>query len=80
MRAAPRLIAVLLALLLAPALAPQAAAQHAPRAETRDWDYFVDFRARFSSRIGHTFIAYGRIDRRGRIVEERYAGLYPKDK
>lgn len=78
MRAAPRLIAVLL--LLAPWLATPAAAQNGARADAQHWDYFVDFRARSSSRIGHTFVVYGRIDARGRILEARYAGLYPKDK
>jgi hypothetical protein len=81
MRAAPRLIAALLC--LAPLFAPaQAMAQQtataAPRAER--WHYFVDFRARSSSRIGHTFVVFGRMGARGRVLEAHYAGLYPKDK
>jgi hypothetical protein len=39
--------------------------------------YFIDFRARPSSYIGHTYIVYGRIDASGRLVETHYAGLIP---
>ena len=41
--------------------------------------YFVDFRARAGGVLGHTFVAYGRADGRGRVIEERHAGLYPND-
>lgn len=40
--------------------------------------YFIDFRARPSSYIGHTYIVYGRIDGAGRVVEVHYAGLIPE--
>ncbi len=40
--------------------------------------YFIDFRARPSSYIGHTFIIYGRIDAQGRMVEHHIAGLIPE--
>ena len=40
--------------------------------------YFVDFRARPSSYIGHTYIVYGRLDADGRIAELHYAGLIPE--
>lgn len=39
--------------------------------------YFVDFRVRSGGVFGHTYVVYGRIDGRGRIVSPRYAGLYP---
>jgi hypothetical protein len=39
--------------------------------------YFIDFRARPSTYIGHTYIVYGRIDARGRLVDPHYAGLIP---
>lgn len=40
--------------------------------------YFVDFRARPSSYIGHTFVIYGRRDANGRVIELHYAGLIPE--
>lgn len=40
--------------------------------------YFIDFRARPSSYIGHTFIVYGRVDADGRVAELHYAGLIPE--
>jgi hypothetical protein len=39
--------------------------------------YFIDFRARPSTYIGHTYIVYGRIDASGRLIETHYAGLIP---
>ena len=39
--------------------------------------YVVDFRARPGGVFGHTYVVYGRVDARGRIVRPRYAGLYP---
>jgi hypothetical protein len=39
--------------------------------------YFIDFRARAGSPIGHTFIVYGTLDRHGRILESHYVGLIP---
>lgn len=41
-------------------------------------EYFIDFRARPSSYIGHTYIVYGRLDADGRVVEMQYAGLIPE--
>jgi hypothetical protein len=40
--------------------------------------YFIDFRARPSSYIGHTYIVYGRLDADGNAVELHYAGLIPE--
>lgn len=39
--------------------------------------YFVDFRARPGGVFGHTYVVYGRMDARGRILQPTYAGLYP---
>ena len=41
--------------------------------------YFIDFRARTTGLLGHTFIYYGRIDARGRLAEAHFAGLYPDE-
>jgi hypothetical protein len=46
-----------------------------PRGQER---YFVDFRARPSTYIGHSFIVYGRMDSGGRVTDARYAGLIPE--
>jgi hypothetical protein len=40
--------------------------------------YFIDFRARPSGYIGHTYIVYGRLDAGGRVAELHYAGLIPE--
>jgi hypothetical protein len=40
--------------------------------------YFIEFRARPSTYIGHTFIVYGRLGANGAIVESRIAGLIPE--
>ena len=73
MRPAPLFLALCLAL---SALLP-ARAQDA-RAGGRV-DYFIDFRARSSGMIGHTYIIYGRIDSSGRMLEVHHAGFYPRD-
>ncbi len=39
--------------------------------------HFVDFRARPGSPVGHTYVVYGNIDDRGRILTARAAGFYP---
>jgi hypothetical protein len=40
--------------------------------------YFVDFHARRGPSItGHTFIAYGRLDARGKILEAKAVGFFP---
>jgi hypothetical protein len=41
--------------------------------------YFIDFRARRSTYIGHTFITYFRTDAGGRVVEDHHAGLIPEE-
>jgi hypothetical protein len=41
--------------------------------------YFVDFRSRPGYLFGHTFIVFGQIDKRGRLIHTRYAGNYPID-
>jgi hypothetical protein len=40
--------------------------------------YFIEFRARPSTYIGHTFIVYGRLGANGEVVERRIAGLIPE--
>jgi hypothetical protein len=40
-------------------------------------DYVVDFRARPGGVFGHTYVVYGQLDGRGRLLRPRYAGLYP---
>lgn len=39
--------------------------------------YAVEFRARSGGLFGHTYVAYGRLDARGRLRDPRYAGFYP---
>jgi hypothetical protein len=51
------------------------AARAAPAGER----YFIDFRSRASSYIGHTFIVYFRVDADGRVTEQHYAGLIPDE-
>lgn len=79
MRPAQLLIAGFIGL----ALTTSAFAQNAPRRRPADpagqGGYFIDFRARSGGLLGHTFIVYGRMDARGRVVQERHAGLYPND-
>jgi len=41
--------------------------------------YFIDFRARRSTYIGHTYIVYFRVDASGRIVEDHSDGLVPEE-
>jgi hypothetical protein len=41
--------------------------------------YFIDFRARSSSYIGHTYITYFRVEADGRVSEEHHAGLIPEE-
>lgn len=57
--------------LLAVLASGRAAAQPAPDR------YFIEFRSRPSTYIGHTYIVYGRTDATGRILDMRYAGLIP---
>ena len=41
--------------------------------------YFIDFRARQSTYIGHTYIVYFRVDASGHVVEEHHDGLIPEE-
>jgi hypothetical protein len=40
-------------------------------------EYFIEFRARPSTYIGHTYIVYGRVSSDGAVVEIHYAGHIP---
>ena len=55
-------------------------AQGAPlRGEPAKADYyFVDFRARMGGVFGHTYVVYGKIGGRGRILSAHAAGFYPR--
>jgi hypothetical protein len=55
------------ALLTAAAVAPARASER----------YAVEFRARSGGIFGHAYIAYGRVDADGRLLNPRYAGFYP---
>ena len=57
------------------AIGGEAAAQ--PRREPAG--YFIEFRARPSPYLGHTFIVYGRVAGSGRTVERHLAGFIPGD-
>ena len=39
--------------------------------------YFIEFRSRYALSYGHTFLAHGRLNARGEIVESEIAGLHP---
>ena len=39
--------------------------------------YFVEFRSRYAASYGHTFLAHGRMNAKGEIVESEVAGLHP---
>jgi hypothetical protein len=41
-------------------------------------EYFIEFRSRRSTYIGHTYIVFGRQDSRGRVLERHVAGLIPE--
>ena len=41
--------------------------------------YFIDFRARPATHIGHTYVVYGRLAANGRVIELHYAGLVPEE-
>ena len=71
----PGLLVLALCLVVS-ALAP-ARAQDAARPPGRA-DYFIDFRARSSGMIGHTYLIYGRIDSSGRMSDLHHAGFYPR--
>jgi hypothetical protein len=42
--------------------------------------YFVDFRSGLDSITGHSYIVYGRLDRRGRLLSIQHADMFPEDK
>ena len=46
----------------------------APKAAPR---YFVEFRSRYAASYGHTFLAHGRLNAKGEIVDSEVAGLHP---
>lgn len=75
--------ALLLAVLLCFALTATAGAQDAAApVETTQRvtrGYFVEFRARGGGVLGHTYVAYGRIDARGHAFDVTHAGLNPID-
>jgi hypothetical protein len=60
------------------AVAVDGAAVAAPR-RLRGERYFIDFRARPSQYIGHTYVVYFRVDAAGRVVEKHHAGLIPEE-
>ena len=41
--------------------------------------YFIDFRARSSHYIGHTYVIYYRVDATGHVAEQHLAGLVPEE-
>jgi hypothetical protein len=41
--------------------------------------YFIEFRARNSAHIGHTYLVYFRVDASGHIAEQHHAGLVPEE-
>lgn len=69
-----RLVRSIAAALAAGAILAGASAAAAPAVNGR---YVVEFRARSGGFFGHTYIAYGRVDNRGRLRDPRYAGFYP---
>lgn len=74
--AARSLMIAAAAWLLAVASCGDALAQTASQNGDR---YFIDFRARRSTYIGHTYIVYFRVDANGHVVEKHVAGLVPEE-
>ena len=72
------LIAACLGLALTGASAARTVSPHGLSADPRG-SYFIDFRARGGSLLGHTFVVYGRMDAHGRLLEAHYAGNYPRE-
>jgi hypothetical protein len=56
---------------------PAAVAAPSPDEAQAGARYFIDFRARPSGYIGHTFVVYGRLDAQGHAIERHVAGLIP---
>jgi hypothetical protein len=79
-----RALAIAAATLLAGAIGGSAVAQQSPDMIVAEepWPngggYFIDFRSRRSTYIGHTYIVYGRLNAERRVVEMHYAGLIPE--
>ncbi len=70
-------IRCLIGVALAAAAAAPAGAEPVRAGARPSGAYVIDFRARPGGVFGHTYVAYGRVDARGRLVRPRYAGLYP---
>ena len=75
-RFVPLIAAGLICLVLTGVSASAAPRGHAPE-RSPQLHYFIEFRAREGGILGHTFIVYGRTDRRGFVAEAHYAGIYP---
>lgn len=69
--------AVGLGLLLA--VCTMTAGEKANAQTARQPGYFIEFRARPSPYVGHTYVVYGRLDASGRPVERHQAGFFPGD-
>ena len=83
-RATVRALAIAAACLLAGASGGSAIAQQSADTIVAEepWPnggYFIDFRSRPSTYIGHTYIVYGRLNAEGRVLEMHYAGLIPEE-
>jgi hypothetical protein len=78
MRAARLAIAAFSLLVLTAHAGAQDAPRHGLSAPAGD-SYYVEFRARTGGILGHAYITYGRLDRSGRPIDRRFAGLYPDD-
>ena len=73
----PTLQCLLGVLALAAATATPAGAEYRRAGAPPPGTYVIDFRARPGGVFGHTYVVYGRVDARGRLMRPRYAGLYP---
>lgn len=40
--------------------------------------YFIEFRSRYAYTYGHSYVVFGRLDARGRMIKPEVAGLAPK--
>jgi len=40
--------------------------------------YYIDFRSRWLSIYGHTYVVYGRLDGTGRPIDQHFVALYPE--
>jgi hypothetical protein len=46
--------------------------------DSRNSNYFVEFRSRYALSYGHTYVVFGRTDGSGRMINPEVAGLHPK--